>query len=598
MDKLDIAERYTVGEADAAFDDIVTNAELYPDSIAVSRQVEGGWSPVTCRALAAEVEALAGGLIASGIAAGDRVAILSRTRYEWLLADFAILSVGAITVPIYETSAPAQIEWILSDSGAVAIFTEDDEHAARVRELQDQLPDLRTVWTFTADLPGLMNQGREAGPEQVVARRAAVRAADVATIVYTSGTTGQPKGCVLTHANLVGTVRNIAGADGVHELVFNEHQSTLLFLPLAHILARIIQNSALHARVRLGHLPDMKQVPAGLQSFRPTVVLSVPRVFEKIYNTAQRSASHGAKKHIFAAADRTALAYSRALDTGGPGLRLRAAHAVFDVLVYRKVRAAMGGQVRWAVSGGAPLGATLGHFFRGLGVTVLEGYGLTETSAGGTLNLPAAQRVGSVGRPDPGCSIRTEPDGEILLRGIYVFQGYWHNDDATREVLDEEGWLRTGDIGLIDDDGYVRITDRKKDLIVTASGKNVAPTMLEDRLRASWLISQAAVFGDKRPYISALLTLDSDALVAWRDQKGLPADAAIEQLTELPELLQELQGAVDAANALVSNAEAIKRWRVLTRDFTEATGELTPTMKLKRNVVAERFRAEIELLYS
>jgi long-chain acyl-CoA synthetase len=606
MDKLDIAERYTVGEADAAFDDIVTNAELYPEAIAelypeaiaVSRQVEGGWSPVTCRALAAEVEALAGGLIASGIAAGDGVAVLSRTRYEWLRDDFAFLRVGAVTVPIYETSAPAQIEWIMSDSGAVAVFAEDEEHAARVHALQDRLPDLRTVWTFTADLPGLMEQGRKVGSDPVAARRSAVRARDIATIVYTSGTTGQPKGCVLTHANLVGTVRNIAEADGVHDLVFNDHQSTLLFLPLAHILARVIQNSALHARVRLGHLPDMKQVPEGLRSFRPTVVLSVPRVFEKIYNTAQRSASHGAKKHLFAAADRTAVAYSRALDTGGAGLRLRALHAVFDVLVYRKIRAAMGGQVRWAVSGGAPLGETLGHFFRGLGVTVLEGYGLTETTAGGTLNLPGAQRVGSVGRPDPGCSIRTEEDGEILLRGVYVFQGYWHNDEATRDVLDEEGWLRTGDIGRIDDDGFVRITDRKKDLIVTAAGKNVAPTLLEDRLRASWLISQAAVFGDKQPYISALLTLDTEAVAVWRDQQGRPADQPLDQLTEDPELLHELQQAVDATNALVSHAEAIKRWRVLATDFTEASGELTPTLKLRRNVVAERFAEDIALLYS
>jgi long-chain acyl-CoA synthetase len=271
---------------------------------------------------------------------------------------------------------------------------------------------------------------------------------------------------------------------------------------------------------------------------------------------------------------------------------------VFDVLVYRKIRAAMGGQVRWAVSGGAPLGETLGHFFRGLGVTVLEGYGLTETTAGGTLNLPGAQRVGSVGRPDPGCSIRTEEDGEILLRGVYVFQGYWHNEEATREVLDEEGWLRTGDIGRIDDDGFVRITDRKKDLIVTAAGKNVAPTLLEDRLRASWLISQAAVFGDKQPYISALLTLDAEAVAVWRDQQGRPADQPLDQLTEDPELLHELQQAVDATNALVSHAEAIKRWRVLAADFTEASGELTPTLKLRRNVVAERFAEDIALLYS
>ena len=598
MDKLDVAERYTVGETDTAFDDIVSNAELYPDTVAVSRSVAGGWSPVTCRALAAEITALAGGLIEEGVSAGDRVAILSRTRYEWLLADFAVMSAGAITVPIYETSADAQIEWILSDSGAVAVFTEDEEHAARVRALQGRLPALRQVWTFPADLSRLTGSGQRAGSSPVTARRAAVRARDIATIVYTSGTTGQPKGCVLTHANLVAAVRNVTAADGVTERVFNEDQSTLLFLPLAHILARIIQCSALHARVRLGHQPDMKDVPAGLRSFRPTVVLSVPRVFEKIYNTAQRTASSGAKARIFAASERTAIAYSRALEGGGrPNPLLRAAHGLFDVLVYRKLRAAMGGQVRWAVSGGAPLGAKLGHFFRGVGVTVLEGYGLTETTAGGTLNLPALQRVGSVGRPIPGCAIRTDTDGELLMRGPHVLSGYWHNDAATREVLDEEGWFRTGDIGRIDEDGFVFITDRKKDLIVTSAGKNVAPTMLEDRLRAGWLISQAAVFGDQRPYISALLTLDPEALAAWREQHG-KADLPPDALAADPELLAELQKAVDAANEPVSPAEAIKRWRVLATDFTEATGELTPTMKLKRNVVAERYAAEVELLYS
>jgi len=544
------------------------------------------------------VEALAVGMLIAGITHGDRVAIMSRTRYEWMLADFAVMSLGAVTVPIYETSSDAQIEWILSDSGAVAVFTEGREHAGRMAALRDRLPQLRAIWTFDSDLDRLVEQGRRRGSDGLTERRAAVRSDNLATIVYTSGTTGRPKGCMITHANLVAVVRNVGAADGVHELIFNEEQSTLLFLPLAHILARVIQCSAIHNRVRLGHLADMKAVPAGLQSFRPTVVLSVPRVFEKIYNTAQRSASHGIAGKIFAAADKAAVDYSMALDApGGPGLRERAQHAVYDAVVYRKIRAAMGGQVRWAVSGGAPLGATLGHFFRGVGVNVLEGYGLTETTAGGTINLPSAQRVGSVGKPIPGCSVRIAGDGEILLKGPHVFAGYWHNEQATVDTLDGDGWLSTGDIGRIDDEGYVYITDRKKDLIVTSAGKNVAPTVLEDRLRSHWLISQAAVFGDKRPYISALLTLDVDALTTWKSERGKPADLPPDALTRDPDLLGELQSAVDAANSQVSGAEAIKRWLVLDTDFSEAGGELTPTLKLKRNVIAKEFEAQVDSLY-
>jgi long-chain acyl-CoA synthetase len=365
------------------------------------------------------------------------------------------------------------------------------------------------------------------------------------------------------------------------------------------VLARVIQNAAVHSRVRLGHLADMKQIPAGLQSFQPTVVLSVPRVFEKVYNTAQRSATHGLKKRIFAAADSCAVAYSRAIDEpAGPGFALRMQHRLYDDLVYSKLRAAMGGQVRWAVSGGAPLGATLGHFFRGIGLTILEGYGLTETTAGATLNLPGAQKVGSVGRPVPGCSIRVAGDGEILIKGPHVFSGYWNNEAATREVFDEDGWFRSGDIGRLDDDGYLFITDRKKDLIVTSAGKNVAPTMLEDRLRAHWLVSQAAVFGDKRPYIGALLTVDSEALDAWRRERGKPSDLTIDHLTNDPDLLHDLQEAVDMANEMVSQAEAIKRWTVLPTDFTESAGELTPTLKMKRNIIAQEFEDEVERLFS
>jgi long-chain acyl-CoA synthetase len=600
MKQYAVAARYEVSETETAFSDVLRNASEQPDEVVVSKQVAtGGWQPVTCSQLADEVDALAAGLMSAGIGAGQRVAIMSRTRYEWMLADLAILSVGAVTVPIYETSSDTQVDWILRDSGAVAIFVEDAERAARVTALAGTIDSLSSIWTFADDLPRLEADGHRVASDDIARRRAAVRAHDIATIVYTSGTTGRPKGCMLTHANLVATVRNIALADGVADLVFNEAESTLLFLPLAHILARVIQCSALHQRVRLGHLADMKSVPAGLQSFQPTVVLSVPRVFEKIYNTAAHTATSRVVRRVFVAAAETAVRYSRALDQPrGVSPFLGARHALYDRLVYGKLRQAMGGGVRWAVSGGAPLGPQLGHFFRGAGVNVLEGYGLTETTAGGTLNLPSAQRVGSVGRPIPGCEIKIDADGEILMRGPHVFAGYWNNPSATAEVLDEDGWFRTGDIGHIDEDGFVFITDRKKDIIVTAAGKNVAPTALEDSLRAHWLVSQAVVFGDRRPFITALLTLDVDALATWKKETGRADDVPTSALARDPDLLAEVQRAVDEANATVSTAEAIKKWRLLSSDFSEAGGELTPTMKLKRNVIAEEFAREVEALYA
>jgi long-chain acyl-CoA synthetase len=597
MNEIATAPRYEVTDRDTAFDDVFTNALSYPEHVVASRpDGSGGWRPVTACQLADQVEDVAAGLIAAGVAPGDRIAIMSRTRYEWMVADFAVMSVGAVTVPIYETSSDSQIEWILRDSGATGVFVEGPDDAARIRAVESQRTRVASVWTLDDDLDALAVGGGAVDRASVVERRMNVRSLDLATIVYTSGTTGRPKGCMLTHANLVATVRNVGAADGVRDYVFNDQQSTLLFLPLAHILARIIQLSAIYQRVRLGHLADMKAVPAGLRSFRPTVVLSVPRVFEKIYNTAQRTATSGVKHRIFTAAESAATDYSRALDRFTPSPLLQVRHKLFDLLAYRKIRAAMGGEVRWAVSGGAPLGATLGHFFRGLGVNVLEGYGLTETTAGGTINLPEHQRVGSVGRPIPGCAIRIQTDGEILMKGPHVFAGYWQNPVATHEVLDADGWFHTGDIGHIDDDGFVHITDRKKDIIVTSAGKNVAPAMLEDGLRSHWLVSQAAVFGDHRPYITALLTLDADALRTWQADHG-KSDVTTDVLVQDAELRAELQRAIDVANARVSQAEAIKRWSVLARDFTESDGELTPTMKVKRNVVAREFADEVEALY-
>jgi len=596
MQEYSVPARYAPGPNALIVDDVFDNARKHPDRVAVSRRVGEEWLPVTCLGLADDIESLAAGLMAAGVAPGERVALMSRTRYEWLLYDMAILSIGAVTVPVYETSSSDQVAWILGDSGAVAAVVENDSQFAMVEALRDQLPALRDLWRLEPDRFALIEAGMSVGHEPQQARRDTMGPDDLATIVYTSGTTGRPKGCRITHGNLLSMVHNVVDAEGIYENVFNERQSALLFLPLAHILARVIQLSALHAGVRLGHT-DMSHVVEDLKSYQPTVVLSVPRVFEKLYNTARHTAGESGKKGVFDKAAEVAVAYSEGMDHGGPSAALRLEHAVFDRLVYRKVMAAMGGHVRWAVSGGAPLGSHLGHLFRGMGLTVLEGYGLTETTAGATVNLPARQRVGSVGPPEPGCSLRIAPDGEVLIKGAHVFDGYWHNDEATREVIDEEGWFHSGDVGHLDDDGFLFITDRKKDLIVTSAGKNVAPAMLEDRLRAHWLVSQAFVVGDRRPYVAALLTLDEDAFGTWKADAGKPAEATLTSLLEDGELVDAVQEAVDLANDTVSQAEAIRRWRVLPHDFTLEGGEVTPTLKLRRAVVAARYADEVELLY-
>jgi long-chain acyl-CoA synthetase len=593
MDEFTLPPVYVVKPEDTAFADVFAHAEHHPDHVACRRLVDGEWVPVTSKALAADIEAVAAGLIASGIEPRQRVGLMARTRYEWFVIDAAVMSVGAVTVPIYETSSASQVEWILQNSEAVAVWVESDAHRDLVESVRQRLPRLEFVWSIDADRPRLIEAGFGVNADKVGRRRDAVRAADVATIVYTSGTTGQPKGCTLTHANFVAVVRNVMGADGI-DRVFNDEQSTLLFLPLAHVLARIIQYGAVNAGVEIGHLGDLKALPQTLPVFQPTTVLSVPRVFEKIYNSALLGAHGFAKKRILAASVQIAVAHSRSLDRNGPDPLLRAEHALAERLVYTKVRHAMGGRVHWAVSGGAPLGARLGHFFRGLGVNILEGYGLTETTAGGTLNLPSQQRIGSVGRPIPGCSVRISDSGEVLLKGAHVFSGYWNDDAATAQVFDEDGWFHTGDVGWLDEDGYLYITDRMKDLIITSAGKNVAPAALEDRLRAHWLISQAFVFGDARPYVAALLTIDVEALAAWRGGRGLPTGVHV---TADAELVTELQRAVDEANSSVSQAESIRRWAVLDVDFSETLGELTPTLKLRRKVIADKYADDIEALY-
>ncbi len=598
MNEFSMLPNYVANLQDNLTDDVFGHAERWPEHPGFSRRVADTWVPVTYRETAEQVTRLAAGLISSGVHVGDRVALFSRTRFEWMLCDFAIWTAGGVTVPVYETSSAEQVQWILADSGAVAAFVETEDHAKTVSQLPVTPPDLREVWVIdSGGLDRLVAAGRDVSAETVMERRRVVTSDSLATIIYTSGTTGRPKGCAITHANLLAEIRNVCTAHGVRELVFNDETRTLHFLPLAHILARSIQLGAVHNQVHLAHTGDMKTIAPQLVEFRPTSVLSVPRVFERIYNTAQHKATAEGKGRIFDLADATALAYSQSLDTGGPSPILRLRHAVFDRLVYSKVRAALGGEVRYSVSGGAPLGPRLGHFFRGIGINVLEGYGLTETCAGVTLNLPGRQRIGSVGRPIPGCSIRIADDGEVLIKGGNVFQGYWRNDEATHEVFDQDGWFHSGDLGELDDDGYLTITGRKKDILVTSSGKNVAPMVLEDRLRAHWLVSQCVVVGDRRPFIGALVTIDLEAFVPWKLEAGKPSTASVADLHEDPDLLAALQVAVDDANKAVSAAEAIKKFRVLTVDFTEETGELTPTLKVKRHIVLKTFGAEVEALY-
>ncbi|MFV2009051.1 MULTISPECIES: AMP-dependent synthetase/ligase [unclassified Micromonospora] len=586
----------TVGDAANLTDPVWDNAETAPDAVQFTRPGPDGLQEVTCREFRDEVVAVACGLIGAGINAGDRVGLMSRTRYEWTLLDYAIWSIGAVTVPVYETSSAEQVSWILADSGAVACVLETNGHAITLASVRDRLPALREVWQLeTGGLDEILARGGTVDAAQVQHRRQQLTSNDIATIIYTSGTTGRPKGCVLSHRNMYADIAN--AIPGLPNL-FHEGAATLLFLPLAHSFARLIQIGAVHARATMTHAADPKNLVDDLASVRPSFVLSVPRVFEKVYNAARQRAYDGGKGAIFDRADHVAVAYSEALDTpGGPGLGLRVRHAVFDRLVYRKLRAALGGRCRTAISGGAPLGARLAHFFRGVGVTVYEGYGLTETSPAVSVNLQHAIRIGTVGRPLPGVSVRIADDGEVLISGDLVFRGYWNNRQQTDEVLTDDGWFRSGDLGQLDDDGFLTITGRKKELIVTAGGKNVAPTVLEDQLRAHPLVSQCVVVGDRRPFIAALLTVDEDAWPGWLERNGHPAGRTVADLRDDPTLLAELQQAVDEANRAVSAAESIRRFRVLARDFTEASGELTPSLKVKRAVVHANYEAEIAEIY-
>ena len=616
----------SAGLTDALF----ARAAAEPSRVVMRRKGDGGWSDVTARQFADDVTALAKGLIAAGIAVGDRVALMSRTRYEWTVIDYAIWAAGAVTVPIYETSSAEQVEWILTNSGAHALIVESPGHLETAASALAAAPEVGRVWMIDdgagTQATAAAGTGEDAGPavpghpapvealsaltaagagvgdDEVERRRKSRGTADLATIIYTSGTTGRPKGCEITHGNLLADIRNVVS--GWLPVIFETPgAATLLFLPLAHSFARIIQVGCVESGVVLGHTPSVASLLPDLASFQPTFILAVPRVFEKVYNGAEQQASGSPmKKRIFSAATQTAIAWSQASGTGaaaheGPGMMLQLRHGLFDRLVYAKLRAAVGGRTGYAVSGGAPLGERLGHFFRGTGMTVLEGYGLTESSAAATVNRPEHIKIGTVGQPLPGVSVRIADDGEILLGGPTIFAGYWRNDAATDEVMDDE-WLRTGDIGELDGDGFLRVTGRKKELIVTAGGKNVAPAVLEDRIRAHPLVSQVLVVGDGRPYVACLITLDEESVDVWKAKFPQLKDATTAELTEAPELLAELQAAVDDANKAVSRAEAVRRFRVLPGDFTEQSGHLTPSLKVRRNVIMKDYAGDIEALYS
>ena len=571
---------------------ISERASLEPNRITMSRPLGDGWQPVTAREVEQEIRSVAKGLVASGINVGDRVAIMARTRYEWTILDFAIWYAGGCVVPIYETSSAEQIDWILNDSGSVGIIAETPTH----RELVETVKPSHTkhVWTMTEDILGALSlAGAQISDAEIDKRRNSLTAEDVATLIYTSGTTGKPKGVVLTHGNFISECGNVV--EGASDLFLRPGGSTLLFLPVAHVFGRMVQIGSIRAGLHLAHCSDpVGRLPKDLASFKPTFVLAVPRIFEKIYNGAEAKAEAAGKGKIFRKAADVAIAYSQALDSGKMSPVLKLKHGLFDKLVFSKIRNGMGGRVEAAISGGAPLGE---RWQRVSGAPILEGYGLTEPTAGATLNLTKHLRVGSVGRPIPGTSVKIAEDGEVLIKGPIVMRGYWQNDKANEEVFTSDRWFRSGDLGKLDDQGYLYIVGRKKELIVTAGGKNVAPAVLEDRLRAHPLVSQCIVLGDNQPFIAALITIDQDMLKGWvatNKKEG----ASMQDLANDPDLITVIQTAVDEANKAVSKAESIRKFTILPTDFTIAGGHLTAKLSLKRHVINQEFASQIAQLFA
>lgn len=575
---------------------LVNRVKATPDLNLFAIETKPGvWVDLTAKEFERRVIEVAKGLVAAGVQPGQAVAIMSRTRFEWALIDFAIWYAGAVSVPIYESSAPSQIEWILSDADCVALFVENDEHNSRFEEIKQGAPLCRQVWQIeNGAVEALSKLGKDIDDETIESRRKSSGLYDLATIIYTSGTTGKPKGCELLHRGFVELSKNATLE--ISEVVNPKH-STLLFLPLAHVFARFISVLCVHGGVKVGHQPDTKNVAPAMQSFRPNFLLAVPRVFEKVYNSAEQKAEAGGKGKIFRKAAYTAIAYSKALDTKkGPSLGLKIQHGLFDKLVYKKLRAAMGGRVGYAISGGGPLGARLGHFYRAIGLTVLEGYGLTETTAPVSIGRPDRLKIGKVGLMLPGTGIKIAEDGEILLRGNNILRGYWRNPEATKAAMDGE-WFKSGDIGEFDEDGFISITGRKKELIVTAGGKNVAPAALEDPLRANPLVGQAIVVGDQRPFVSAIISLDPEMVPIWLANNGLDKNLTLAQAAKEPKVLAEIQVAVDRVNKNFSKAESIRKFTVIGQELSEESGHLTPSLKIKREVVMRDFAPAIDEIY-
>jgi len=575
---------------------LAKRVEATPDLALFAVPDGEGWRDITAADFQTAVIALAKGFVAAGIQPGEKVGFLARTTYEWSLVDFALFYAGAVMVPVYETSSPSQIQWILEDSGAIALMVESPEHFAKVDEVRGDLPLIREVWQLhLGAIDALTAAGTGVEDAEIERRRGIAVGSDIATLIYTSGSTGRPKGCVLTHSNFVELSRNSAKA--LDAVVSVPGASTLLFITTAHVFARFISILAIHAGVRTGHQPDTKQLLPALGSFKPTFLLAVPRVFEKVYNSAEQKAEAGGKGKIFRAAAAAAVEHSTLLEAGKKipfGLKIR--FALFDKLVYGKLRTAMGGRVSYAVSGSAPLGPRLGHFFHSLGVTILEGYGLTETTAPATVNLADKSKIGTVGPALPGVGVRLGEDGEIEVKGINVFKEYWNNPEATAEAF-RDGWFRTGDIGSFDGEGFLTITGRKKEIIVTAGGKNVAPAVLEDPIRANPIVGQVLVVGDQKPFISALVTLDSEMLPTWLANNGLPADMPLSEAADNAAVRAEVQTAIDRANKSVSRAESIRKFRILATEWTEDTGHLTPKLSIKRNVIVADFADDIAAIY-
>ena len=586
-----LVPRPTIGNLS---DIIADRATTDPLRVLVSRPLGDGWQPVSAQELDREVRAVASGLIARGIEIGDRVAIMAKTRYEWTILDFAIWYAGAVTVPIYETSSAEQIKWILEDSGAKLLVVE----TAALRDLASTVRPASciSILTITENaINDLIQAGQSILATDLETRRRSSDPESLATLIYTSGTTGNPKGVCLSHGNFMSECDNVVGY--ASDVFLKEGGSTLLFLPIAHVFGRMIQIGSLTAGLHLAHCGDINRLPQDLASFKPTLVLAVPRIFEKVYNSAQTKAEDTGKGKIFAKATEIAIAYSQGIDSKKISLSTRALHAIFDRLVYSKIRAGLGGRIDAAISGGAPLSPRLGHFFRGAGITILEGYGLTETTAGASLNVNRAQKVGTMGKSIPGTQFKIAEDGEILIKGAIVMQKYWNNEAATNEAMTSDGYLRTGDLGAIDSDGIITMVGRKKEIIITSGGKNVAPEVLEDRLRSHPLVSQCMVVGDNKPFIAALITLDPDAAKNWASA-NMKDGASIADLARDSALQDVIQGAVDYANKAVSRAESIRKFHILPEDFSIAGGQLTAKLSVKRHIVNQQYAAEIAALFA